>query len=191
MDFVTDWTAPDPGLELGIYEVVMASNMLVNGDTWNFAAQVDPVTQEVISTNPITTGDHTLAGTTLAYKYELLMLTAIQVHAFLDGAPAATDGLIDGQPISIPEAGVTAEVTSGPHTIQVNLEGFPPYIAEVTVAEGQTIRVDAQFATPLSPWGRILQAWNNLSPTQKGIVISTATLSVVSGGVFLINRRRG
>ena len=180
MSYVTPWNG---SLTEGTHEVAMPSNVqMPNGDIYNFKQW------ENNETNPIRT-INLVSDMTIEAAYEYVAPPPakgnIQIHAFLDGQEIITNGLISeiNQTFQTP---ATIEVDPGTYTIQVNLDPHDPYIEAVTVLEGQTIRRDAQFATPLSPWQALVEWWNRRTPQQKVIVISSIPLSIL-----VLKLRRG
>jgi hypothetical protein len=144
---VTPYSA---SLDQGTYALAMPSNLLVGSDTYNFQQWDD------LSTNPSKTISLT-ADMAVTALYQLVVpppaKAYLEIHAFLDSVEVVADGLIveTGTTFQTPS---TIEVDSGTYTIRLTTGGITKTYT-VAVAEGQTLRVDGQFAfappTPISP----------------------------------------
>jgi len=164
MSYVTPWSG---SLEEGPYKVEMPSNVIVGSDTCNFAQWEDG------STNPIRAVSLT-SDLALFATYQLQVITAIEAHAFMDSVEVNAEGIIveTGEEFITP---ATVEVLPGSYTVRLTYEGkiveFGP--DEVVVAEGETVRIDGQFAPP-KPEG--LPLWVKiLGPMSAAAVIYAAT----------------
>lgn len=170
-----------------VYDVEFPPNVIFGEDTWNF------VEWENHTTNPKRTINLT-SDMSISPTYELVIPPPakgnIQVHAFLNGNEVTADGLIveTSQTFQTPTV-PPITVDPGTYTVEVTLEGYAPYSVSVTVEEGQTIRVDAQFATPQSPIEKIKAWWGNRTPQEKVIVISGVPLSIST--VYALIKLRG
>ncbi len=136
MSYVTPWQG---NLEEGTYEIEIPSNVIVGSDTYNFVQWEDG------STNPIRIYNH-VGEAILNADYQLQIVTALEVHAFVDSVEVAADGLIveTGYTFQTP---ITIEVPPGSYTIRLTYLGITKeYTANP--AEGETIRVDGQMTPP-------------------------------------------
>lgn len=145
MSFVTPWSG---SVEEGTYEIAMLSNIKLGADTYNFKNWED------LNTSPIRT-INLVSDMTIEATYEMVIAPLgkgyLQVHAILDSTEIEADGLIveTGQTFKTP---ATIEVNPGTYVVRVTYPGMKPYEQVVSVLEGQTLRVDAQFAvTPTIP----------------------------------------
>ena len=141
MSFVTPWTG---SLEEGVYEVEMPSNVLVGADTWNFVQWEDG------STNPLRT-INLISDMNLNADFKLQAITAIEIHAFEDSVEVTADGLIMETGFTF-QTPATIDVAPETYTIKLTYKGVTKEYSANPV-EGETIRIDGQFAlpTPTSP----------------------------------------
>lgn len=139
MSLVTPWSGV---LEEGTYEVEMPSNVIVGADTYNFLQWEDA------TTNPIRTVN-LASDFSIEASYQLQIITALEVHAFLNSNEVNADGLIveTGFTFQTGLNGIIIDVAPGTYTIRLTYLGVTKdYIR--TVMEEETIRVDGQMTPP-------------------------------------------
>jgi hypothetical protein len=134
----------------GTHSLEAPSNLLVGSDTYNFQQWED------LSTNPTRTVN-LLSDMAVSALDQLVVpppaRAYLEVHAFLDGTEIVADGLVVETGFTF-QTPATIEVDPGGYTIRLTSQGVTKTYT-VAVAEGQTLRVDGQFAvappTPISP----------------------------------------
>lgn len=136
VDDVIPWSGV---LEETNKEVEVPSNVIKDGFTHNFEHWEDG------STNPIRTFSLT-SDLLLFATYKLQIITALEVHAFLDSVEVTADGFLVETGFAF-QTPITIEVPPGSYTIRLTYLGVTKeYTANP--AEGETIRIDGQMTPP-------------------------------------------